>query len=521
MALSRRNFLKLGGLAAAGSTVSACSAASRYVARRQLPETLTLAEPSPGIDSGPGDTVGTGQQPSPAVDPLWRLLNRAGYGPRPGELEAAREMGAAAWLAWQLEPETIEDTAADLFSRSLTLYHMDPDQLLEQERRDAAGELLAATVMRAVLSRRQLYEVMVEFWSDHFNIYLGKNRFQVFLKIVDDRDVIRPHALGRFSDLLRASAQSPAMLVYLDNVRNVRGNPNENYARELMELHTLGVDGGYTQQDVMELARALTGLGVYRRGRQQGRVHFNDEQHDRGEKVILGRAFPAGQSLAQDLDQVLDLLAGHESTASFICTKLIRRFVADDPPPDMVDRVAAVFRQSGGEIKTVLEAILGDPALATAPAKLKRPYTYFVSALRALGVDLDPLSRGRRELFRWLEQLGQAPFQWPPPNGYPDVAPAWAGNLLPRWNFGLALALGQSRALRLPLDRLSAMIDSQDEAALLDLFAVLTSGQRLPATLRPFYIEYLSAGNPRQREKQLRLREAVALMLTGPTFQWT
>jgi uncharacterized protein (DUF1800 family) len=234
-------------------------------------------------------------------------------------------------------------------------------------------ELQQAKLLRAVYSRRQLYEVMVDFWSNHFNVFAAKDADR-WLVTAYDRDTIRPHALGRFRDLLLATAQSPAMLFYLDNWLSVaeRATPkrsssdatlrrgiNENYARELMELHTLGVDGGYTQRDVGEVARCFTGWTI-RRTYQQPEFVFESRVHDRGKKLVLGTRIPAGGGIEDGL-KIIDLLSRHPSTARFIATKLARRFVNDDPPPSLVDRVGEVFRDSDGDIKETLRAVVNAP----------------------------------------------------------------------------------------------------------------------------------------------------------------
>ncbi|MCP5097230.1 MAG: DUF1800 domain-containing protein, partial [Chloroflexi bacterium] len=332
MSLSRRDFLKLGGLATGAAAATGCSVVGQELAQGELPETITAVSTSQN-------------QP---IDPILRLLNRAGFGPRPGELDRARQMGMATYLEEQLNPENIEDRAADLIGRNLTLYQMDPTQLANQDEKDGMIELIGSTLARALYSKRQLYEAMVEFWSDHFNIYVRKARPMPLLKIMDDRDTIRPHALGKFRDLLFASAKSPAMLIYLDNIQNEKSQPNENYARELLELHTMGVNSGYTQQDIQEMARALTGWTVGRRGRNQGKWIFNPNIHDDGVKQILGHTLPAGQGV-QDVEQMLEVLAIHPATATFIATKLVRRFVADDPPADLVTQVAQTFQQTDGD----------------------------------------------------------------------------------------------------------------------------------------------------------------------------
>jgi uncharacterized protein (DUF1800 family) len=427
-------------------------------------------------------------------------------------------MGLVALLDEQLNPESIEDTISDLLLRNLTYYPMEVGQLVAQEPRDAGFELFLATVARATLSRRQLYEAAVEFWSDHFNIYVRKNQHLVFLKIVDDREAIRPNALGKFRDLLSASAHSPAMLVYLDNVQNVSGAPNENYAREIMELHTLGVHAGYTQQDVQELARALTGWTVHRRGRLQGQFFFDPAHHDGGEKVILGTTLPAGQD-ESDVLQVLDMLVSHPATGQFIAAKLVRRFVADEPPATLVDRVAQTYAEADGDVKAMLRETFLSDEFVTAPPKLKRPFTFAVSAMRALGADMRP--RATRSLHRWLNLMGQPLFQWPPPDGYPDVARAWTANLLPRWNFALALVNGQVEGVSVPLDQLLEASAATDTPSALNAFAGLILGRALDDQASTLFADYIGSGNLDDPPTRSRLNEAIALMLASPAFQWT
>lgn len=514
MSLSRREFLKLGAVATAATAAVSCSEAARLVAQGQQAESLSV--PTPPADGG---AMAAGWP----ADPLLRLLNRGGYGPRPGDVERARTLGLEAYLEEQLHPEGMEDTAAELLVRGLSHYNMDVDALLALENgRDAARELAIATVGRALLSRRQLYEVMVEFWSDHFNIYLRKQGNMVYLKIVDDRDVIRPHALGSFRDLLFASARSPAMLVYLDNVANAKGRPNENYARELLELHTMGVDGGYSQRDVEAVARALTGWGVQRRGLGRGRFRFNVEAHDMGAKEVLGHTLPGGRG-EEDVHDVLEILAAHPATARFIATKLVRRFVADEPPAALVDAVAITFQESDGDVKAMLRTLFLSDAFATAPPKLKRPYTFLISVLRALDGDVRLTAVGRggvTQLGRWLQRLGQPPFLWAAPDGYPDVSSAWAANLLPRWNFCLALLHERIAGVQLPLQELAAAGGASSTKEALDLFAGLLLQRPMTAEARALFEAYAGGGDGERPERR-RLRDAIALMAAGPAFQWT
>ncbi len=505
MSLSRRSFLRAGSLLSAAISLSACSAVARQRAQNELPGSLNIP---PGGESGS----------SAAPDPIFRFLNRGGYGPRPGDYDRAKGLGLAALLEEQLDPAALDDSTCDLLLHNLTYYSMDVSQLIEQEQRDAGHDLGFSTVGRALLSKRQLYEAIVEFWTDHFNIDVRKNQHLVFLKIIDDREVIRPHALGKFRDLLYASAQSPAMMVYLDNVANTSTAPNENYARELMELHTLGVHAGYTQQDVQELARALTGWTVHRRGLDKGQFLFDAAQHDGGEKHIFGLALPAGQG-QQDVFQVLDMLAAHPATAAFIAHKLVRRFVADEPPASLVERVAWVYSATDGDIKAMLREIFLSDEFASAPPKLKRPFTYALSALRTTGADVG--AGGVKALARWLNWMGQPLFQWPPPDGFPDVSTAWAANLLPRWNFALMLVTGRLDGISVPFDRLLEASAAPNVPGALNAFAGLTLGHALDAEAAEIFSAYVGDGALQQRDTQRHLREAVSLLLASPAFQWT
>ena len=282
-------------------------------------------------------------------------LNRITFGARVEERARLAEIGLANYIEEQLNYESINDLTCDLQLSNFKTLNMAANeieavtnQLFDgYDRERPINELRQATFLRQLYSKRQLYEVMVDFWSDHFNIFIEKEPC-FYLKTVDDRDVIRKHALGNFRDLVWASAHSPAMLTYLDNQANVKGTPNENYARELMELHTLGVNGGYSQNDVMQLARCLTGWSV-KEHFWLGDFVFKEDQHELGEKNVLGLAIqPKGQSEAE---QVIEHLALHPSAAKFICTKLARRFIADEPPQEIIEKAAQTFLATKGDIK--------------------------------------------------------------------------------------------------------------------------------------------------------------------------
>ena len=293
-------------------------------------------------------------------------------------------------------------------------------------------QLVEATILRAIFSKRQLYERMVEFWTDHFSIDIN-DELVTFFKTADDRDVIRQHAMTSFPQLLNANARSGAMLYYLDNYANVVGHAQENYARELMELHTLGVKAPYTQQDVEEVARCLTGWTLGGSGNPLGfgAFVFHPPFHDFDSKTVLGQVIPAGGG-ESDGQTVLDILAYHPNTARFIAEKLCKRFCSYNPSPTLINSVADTYSATGGDIKSMLRVILQEEVLHEfARPKFKRPFHLVASLLRASNANVaDP-----RLLFEMLFIMGHAPFYWPTPDGYPDSLAAWAVSLVPRWQF--------------------------------------------------------------------------------------
>ena len=571
---------------------------------------------------------------------ILHVLNRMGFGARPGDVERVRAMGVDNYIAQQLYPEKIDDTATEAKLKNLESLRMttaelyekypQPGQLLQQLQRRGAlpaelaaaqqartkaganatttaasspntggttsgemqgpstaktaeaapkpatpanndgnpmnnpeyrravfeyykennlrpaqfiiGELQMARILRAVYSERQLQEVMVDFWTNHFNVFAGKGADRWFLTAYD-RDTIRPHTLGKFYDLLLADAQSPAMLFYLDNVQSVSPNAqppqqrparplaqllrmsnnpqqqqpqqqqrrgiNENYARELMELHTLGVDGGYTQKDVQEVARCFTGWTVLqprgggaaamaimgREGRDTaGTFMFRPFAHDNGEKTVLGHKIPAGGGIKDGL-MVLDILAHNPSTAKFIATKLVRHFVSDEPPPALVDRVAQTFMKSDGDIREMLKTIFSSAEFNSPEAyraKIKRPFELVVSAMRTTGAD----TNGGPQLHQWIARMGQPLYGFQTPNGYSDVAENWVntGALLERMNFALALVSNRIPGSRVDLSRfISANSEKNaiDKNEVLDRFIAVIVGGEISAQTRETLLKQL------------------------------
>src|SRR3989440_7223047 len=571
---------------------------------------------------------------------ILHVLNRLGFGARPGDVERVKAMGVDKYIEQQLSPDKIDDAASEAKLQNLETLRMptaalyekypQPGQLLKQlqKRNDlpaalaaagdnrvkgganaagantaktgdaVSGEMQASTnpnvkpanpaadqnplnnpqyrqammayfkennlrpaqfltgelqmsrILRAVYSERQLQEVMVDFWTNHFNVFAGKGADR-WLLISYDRDTIRPHTLGKFYDLLLADAQSPAMLFYLDNFQSVspnaqppqqrpgaRGplanlrmsnNPqdqrpqqqqqqrrgiNENYARELMELHTLGVDGGYTQKDVQEVARCFTGWTIIApRGagaaaqavmnprmadmirNNPGTFIFRPGVHDNGEKIVLGQKIPAGGGEKDGL-MVLDILAHQPATAKFIATKLVRRFVADEPPPALVDRVAQTFLKTDGDIREMLRAIFYSPEFNSPDAyraKVKRPFELAVSAVRTIGAD----TNGGPQFHQWIARMGQPLYGFQTPNGYSDVAENWVntGALLERMNFAVALVSNRIPGTRVDLSRLVGGTQTGatvDKTKLLDRFVTLIVGGEISAKTRDTLLKQLS-----------------------------
>ncbi len=416
------------------------------------------------------------------------LVDRLGYGPRPGDIGEIVAMGPERYIALQLDPESLaEDPALEQRLASLTTLRLNPEQLFHEygppqpppgvklsqdevkaarERaRIIAREAAEARILRAVMSRRQLEEAMTEFWFNHFNVFEDKGLDHLWTGAFEEQ-AIRPYALGRFRDLLAATARHPAMLFYLDNWQNTapgspaaRGNEkgiNENYAREIMELHTLGVDGGYSQGDVTVLAHVLTGWGLKPGRGARHRVgsletdangwYFDADRHDFSDKMFLGRRI-AGRGEVE-IEEALDILARQPATAHHLAFELAQYFVADQPPPALVDRMARRYLETGGIIREVLWTLFTSPEFwdkAVVGTKYKSPYKYVISAVRLTG---EPVLNVQ-PLLGTMAQLGERLYGYLTPDGYSDTRDAWLSPdaMTRRLNFATALGSG-----RLPID---------------------------------------------------------------------
>jgi uncharacterized protein (DUF1800 family) len=469
----------------------------------------------------------------PADQQIIQALSRLTFGPRPGDVLKVRAMGLDKWIDQQLHPDKIDDRANEQFVASYGMLRQDQNDLLKQYaeeqrakremkrdkaaatdaadsmavrkerqqqlngRRQVVTQLQSSRVARAVGSERQLQEVMTDFWENHFNIYVAKGAPEPYYLTDFDENVIRPHALGKFRDLLEAVAKSPAMLFYLDNAKSMadstrptltvgggrdavggrraiggvrrgiggvfgpmrvpvqrpqqrpqqlqqkqRPGLNENYGRELLELHTLGVDGGYTQQDVINVARAFTGWTI-KPPAQGGGFIFRPQVHDAGEKVVLGHKLAAGRG-EEDAEDVLDILAKSPATARFVSYKLARRFVSDSPSKALVDRATQTYLRTDGDIREVVRTIVTSPEFFSQQSfhsKVKSPFEVVVSAARALDAPPDSTPRSAQ----MIAYLGQPIFGHQAPNGWPETGDAWmnTGAILNRINFGMAAAAGR------------------------------------------------------------------------------
>ncbi len=525
----------------------------------------------------------------PADQQVIHALSRLTFGAKPGDAERVRKIGIDEWVDLQLHPERIPDGDIEHFLSRYSVLKADQNELLRaysgaqrerrmaaergdtverQRRRNAPGamqdaatsrravitQVQSARVARAVAGNRQLQEVMTDFWLNHFSVFAQKGPPQPYYLIEYERDVIRPNSLGKFRDLLGAVAASPAMLFYLDNARSMgdtsrprlatvnrrrarvlsgeqlgrlrQGGLNENYGRELLELHTLGVDGGYTQQDVIDVARALTGWTI-RPPAIGGGFVFRPEMHDAGEKTVLGRKLRSGRGI-EDGQEVLDIVARHPSTARYIARKLATRFVSDSPPQALVDRAAQVFLRTDGDIREVVRTlVMSNEFYSTAAyrSKVKSPFEVVVSALRAMNAVPDETPRTAQA----IAFLGQPIYGHQAPNGYPETGEAWmnAGAILNRINFGISAASNRIPGADVnAIPTLAALSDAPREKQVDAVASLLLGGSISPETRAVLIsgenplLSRADEGTMGRRQTQLTgIAQVVGLALGSPEFQ--
>jgi len=497
--MNRRDFMKTLSIGA-GATVVGAEFANQTIA--------ALAAPQAALDA--------------QADPIHRALNRLSFGPRPGQVEAVRKQGLENWIAAQLDYEKIDNSASEARLGNYPTLDMTPAELVAlvgKQEGDVVRELDSATVLRAIYNPRDLFEVVTLFWSEHFSIWHQKESDRL-LKTLDDRDVIRANAFTNYRQLLGASAKSPAMLVYLDNAKSDLKHPNENYAREVMELHTITI-GKYTETDVKEVARCFTGWTLYgRAGKQPGEFYFNPKMHDNAAKTVLGKVIPAGGG-QQDGETVLDMLALHPGTAELIAYKLAMRFVTDTPPDSIVQAAKDAFLKSGGSHKTVLKTIFASPEFANAGPKYKRPYEFLISLFRSLDVQIDTFNLA---LLVLLRNMGHLPFDWITPDGYSDYAANWEANMLTRWNTAINALGNKLPGVKVDLNKIaqSQGVTIAPEPVI-NFFAQHIFGRPMTQDESDAIFGYLNKNGKVDLTTDAgrrRINEAIALMYASPAFMY-
>jgi uncharacterized protein (DUF1800 family) len=496
---SRRSFVFFGALAAASLLPSTARAQARPKVRKPTPPPpLDVPPPNPGESVAPfAEWDATG---------VSRLVRRVTMGVTPGDMAKANQLGWQGYLNQQLNYTRINDDAVENFIvGKWPLMSQTSDTLFSADAGTVRTQLQESTIYRAAFSARQLYQRMVEFWTDHFNQDIDKVGY---LLVADQRDVIRKNALGKFPDLLKASAHSASMMAYLDQNTSNNRAPNQNYAREIMELHTLGVDGGYTQDDVAELSRVLTGWTITGRGV----FTFNPNIHDTGTKTVLGTTIQ-GQTGAAGInegEQVLDMLVNHPSTAKFIATKMLKWLLDPNPSDAQIATVASVYKATGGDIRAMIRVILNDSWLPAAPMKFKRPFHFVTSSLRSTNPSTVAAVSGMNGQ---LGALGQQMFTWDTPDGFPDKIEYWSGNIVPRWGFANVMA-AQNSATAIVVSTAPYLAGST--AAALDLINQNFFAGEIPIVTQQGLLTY--AGTTTLTDA--KVRELIALAISANAFQW-
>jgi uncharacterized protein (DUF1800 family) len=475
-----------------------------------------------------------------------RFLNRVTYGATAGDVDGYRSLGRDGWLRRQLAYHGDEGLPRDALAAiaALPISRLKPEDLADKvisarksarfasadEKREAQKKLrkefaqldlqvFERRTIRALYSPYQLQEMMTWFWFNHFNVFQNKKQVR-FLLADYEESAIRPHVLGKFRDLLRAVLMHPAMMVYLDNAENVRGKVNENYARELMELHTLGVDGGYAQGDVEALARILTGAGIDLTGRgggdpRSGLFVFSPDRHDAGPKVFLGQSFSGFGGFAE-IERALDMLCRHPSTAKFVSRKLALYFLADEPPQEVVDRMAATFQKTDGDIAQTLAALFASPQFDDpqyAGKKFKDPVQWLYSSVRLLYPG--EVLRNTRPLAGALAQLGEPVYGHQTPEGYGMRSRDWTSSDQLAKRFQIARGLVGARArLFVTAEAIDAGIDEGEMKRVRQAHPIERS------RIEPLIAPLVSAKTKETLSRAPEEQEWAALALSSPEFMY-
>ena len=566
--IGRRGLLKGIGLAAAAAATATAQASP---ALAQQPVQAPTAMRSPGK----ADRLRSGRKPVlPSLEVI--AMNRMAFGPRPGDLDRVRSMGFENYVAEQLDPASIDDSEYETLisglgfatlNKSLTqlwadhhLNYLNPPSEFQNDdwewRQLPALEIERLAFNRALYSRRQLQEVLADFWHNHFTVYAWESpTYSIFTHY--DRDVIRPHMLGNFREMLEAVAKSTEMLYYLDNRTNSGGTPNENYARELFELHAMGAENylgtlpqnqvaldsnglpvAYVDDDVYGATTCFTGWQV---DTNTGEFFYNSSDHFPNQKVVFGDVIPANQPPLKDGQDVLDMLASHPGTGRYLARKLCRRLISDSPPESLVQQVADLFtaqKDAPDQLKQVVRTILlSDEFKTTWGEKIKRPFEAIISALRAVGSDFHlpryPFSDSEASYSTFItlyDRQGQSLFAWRPPNGYPDLKEDWSGtvSLGQRWRaFNWLFDWQENNTRVIDIVPLTPS-DNSTANVLVDFWLNRIMGRSIPAEDRQQMVNFMAQGrNPdvvlplaTDTDTQHRLRMLVSLILNSPEFQY-
>jgi uncharacterized protein (DUF1800 family) len=501
----RRAFLRIGAGTAAALAATAGSAS---------------AQPPRGRAPAPAPT-GAAQVAASWQDPLLRLVRRVTMGLNPEEVALARRLGYVGYLEHHLAADRIGDQACqDFVAANYPALAMDMTTVRAQDTNMVYTQLQNAALYRAAFSKRQLHERMVEFWTDHFTISINKGAIQNS-KIIDDREVIRRHALGNFREMLHASAKSVAMILYLDQQLNRTPTPNQNYAREIMELHTLGVNGGYTQDDVAALSRILTGWGVLN-------FQFTPSvnAHDWNAKTWMGQSFPAVpagagrtvQAVQDEGERAINFLLDHPSTARYLGWKLSRWLLQYDPPQSAVDAAAAAYTRTRGDIKAMIRAILTRQHLMAAQPLYKRPFHLAVSAIRSLGPETLTANGVNNTVRGNYNQMNMQLFTWEQPNGWPFQVEWWSGLVLQRWRYAGGVATTNSNDFRYDLAKFRSA-GTSPEAVAARIIDTVFAGE-VSTRFRSELTGFLRGTPATATVSDGRLRDGLSLAFSSLPYQW-